>query len=670
MNYSNRLAGETSPYLLQHAHNPVNWFPWGNEAFEIAQKENKLLLISIGYSSCHWCHVMERETFSDKAIADFMNNNYVCVKVDREERPDVDQIYMNAVQIITRRGGWPLNCFALPDGRPVFGGTYFNKENWLNILDSLNTTWKNDKNRVEEVANELSNGIAETDIINIGYKNLDTVKPGTIENYVGKIKRVLDFKNGGTLGAPKFPMPGLIDFLLVYGFHKPDNEILKFVNLTLEKIANGGIYDHIGGGFARYSTDENWDVPHFEKMLYDNAQLISIYSKAYRINPNALYKKVVYETIGFIEQELKSVQGGYYSALDADSGGIEGEFYIWSKSEIEGILGSDAELFCTAYGVSAAGNWNNTNTLRRVASENELKCIFGSSIHHIETILCEAKNKLNRFRLNRTKPALDDKIIVGWNALYISALIEAYITFNENDFLVNAKSLFNYINNYHLDKNRLKRIACKGKVYINGMLDDYALLIQALINLNKVTNDRLALHLAENLSEYVLENLYDSKSDMFFYSPYNSEELIVRKIDLIDGVMPSSNSVMFNNLLQLGVILDKNSYIEMFEKATNHLVEYLNHGSPHVYNWANLALLIVKPRIMLDKIDTGKYKEILKQTVYSNIHVKYSPDKIMHHLDYDEMHICIGNTCQRIVKTPQEISDFINSTRLDSFEEI
>jgi len=373
--FSNRLSKETSPYLLQHANNPVNWYPWGDEALSKAKAENKLVLVSIGYSSCHWCHVMEHEAFSNPTVTEFMNNHFVNIKVDREERPDIDQIYMNAVQIINRSGGWPLNCFTLPNGKPVFGGTYFSSDDWLEILTNLNSTWVNDPTRIVEVAEELSLTIAGSEVVRFKQKT-DNTSSYVLKDYTERLKKLFDTKNGGIIGSPKFPMPGFLDYLLEYALHSPDTNILDFVFLTLDKIAQGGIYDHLAGGFARYSVDENWHIPHFEKMLYDNAQLISLYSKAYRINPNKLYKTAVEDSINFVINEMSASEGGFYSAFDADSSGDEGSYYKWTKQEIEAILKDDAELFSAAFGVTATGNFNNSNVLIRSASDEQLASIF------------------------------------------------------------------------------------------------------------------------------------------------------------------------------------------------------------------------------------------------------------------------------------------------------
>lgn len=643
----NRLGLETSPYLLQHAHNPVNWYPWCDEAFQKAESENKLVLVSIGYSSCHWCHVMEKETFSDVSVADIMNSNYVCIKVDREERPDIDQIYMDAVRIITRSGGWPLNCFALPDGRPVYGGTYFTKDNWISVLESLNATWRNEQQRVVEVAEELSRGVADSEIIK-GKKQQEEIVPAIISDYIVRLKRILDYKNGGIKGAPKFPMPGLLNFLLTYSVHFPDDEVKSFVFDTLERMANGGIYDQLGGGFARYTVDDLWHVPHFEKMLYDNAQLLQLYSRAYRIKPNPLYKKVVYETVNFIESELKSPDGGFYSSLDADSNGAEGDFYTWKKNEVEKILGKDAELFCSAYAISAAGNWENSNVLRRTTSSEDLVAVFGMNSSAIDEVLNNSKQLLLENRSKRLKPNLDDKIIVSWNSLLISALVDCYQTFNEIRFIETTLGCLNYIQKNHIDGDTLKRIACKGRVYIDGMLEDYANLISALIRIQQVTLNDEYINLAGRLTRKVFTDFFDDKSGMFFNATPEQQKIQIRKMDLMDGVMPSSNSVMCRNLIYLSNLNENFEYKGKTDQIISNIVEHLKHGGPYVYEWAYLYFLLLLPRVSLsvgERKDISSVNLINSRIVYPSLFT-FSNQSIIRQVESETVvNLCIGESC-------------------------
>ena len=369
--YTNQLINESSPYLLQHAHNPVNWYPWGKKALEKAKNENKLIIVSIGYAACHWCHVMEHESFEDEEVAQYMNEHFVCIKVDREERPDIDQVYMNAVQLLVGNGGWPLNCITLPDARPIYGGTYFPKKQWIHMLKQLQEFVKENPDKAEEQASAITKGVRSSEIIQLNNEKKKYSKNDLItifNNWKGNI----DFINGGHNGAPKFPLPVGYEFLLHYHYLSKNEDALKAVTTTLDKIADGGIYDQIGGGFARYSTDAIWKVPHFEKMLYDNAQLVSLYSHAYQFTKNKKYKIIISETLDFIKREMTSKEGGFYSSLDADSEGEEGKFYVWTKKEIEKVLGENAPIILDFYNVTNAGNWENSNILYRTISEKEI----------------------------------------------------------------------------------------------------------------------------------------------------------------------------------------------------------------------------------------------------------------------------------------------------------
>lgn len=660
----NRLVREVSPYLLQHAYNPVDWFPWGEEAFAKAKAENKLLLISIGYSSCHWCHVMEHESFSDEKVAKTMNERYVCVKVDREERPDVDQIYMNAVQIITRRGGWPLNCFALPDGRPVYGGTYFPKENWLSILESLDETWKNEPQRIYEVADELAEGIANTEIIrvkaDVSNVNLNVVLAENLNSF----RNQLDFKLGGTLGAPKFPMPGLLKYLLITGQHSQRKDLLAFVDTTLERMANGGIYDHVGGGFFRYSVDEKWFVPHFEKMLYDNAQLIEVYSLAYRLNPNPLYRRVVEETITFVERQLLSSTGGFFSALDADTAGLEGGYYTWGKSEVEQILGYDSELFCVAYGITPTGNWESINILFRSLTNAQLSSLFGLPEGEIDYRLKTSLIKLKNHRDFRVPPLVDDKIITSWNSLMISALSTAYLTFGYDKYLQLALSSANYLIDNHVNDDwTLSRITCKGRVYGTALLDDYAYTINALINLYQITNNTLWNRYAINLAQKTKDIFFDTNSGMFYYTPA-STELITRKMELMDGVMPSASAVMVSNLLALAEHDTSSEYgtiaLQMIANVGNHIKQ----GNVFVHTWALQLLSTILPvaeiKVNGDDLNAAEML-IASKLVYPKIKFLQSTDIPNKYL------LCIGNTCQSPTDNSENIVKWTNAISFEYY---
>ncbi|MCB9002355.1 MAG: thioredoxin domain-containing protein [Bacteroidales bacterium] len=664
-NYSakpNRLVKEVSPYLLQHSYNPVDWYPWGEDAFRKAKEENKLMIISIGYSSCHWCHVMEQQSFTNDEVAKFMNDNYVCVKVDREERPDIDKIYMNAVQIITRQGGWPLNCFALPDGRPVYGGTYFPKDQWLNVLQSLNETWRNDAERVIGVADELEQGIALSEVISVKSPFNEVNYADVLGSYFEKIKHALDVKYGGTLGAPKFPMPGLLNFLLVFGKHFPNDYALDFVDTTLHRLANGGIFDHVGGGFFRYSVDDVWHVPHFEKMLYDNAQLIQTFSLAYRINPSETYRRAVYKTVRFLQNELKSPKGAFYSALDADSGGNEGAFYTWKKEELDDLLGYDSEIFSAAYGVTPAGNWQGTNVLRYCATDEQLSDIFDMPPQEVCYRLERSLEKLADYRQKRMPPLFDDKIITSWNAMVVSALVDAFFTFNDSAFLEQAEETMDYLMRAHFSDNKLKRIACKGKVYGDALLDDYAFTIEALLKLYSVSKNSKWNEWALQLTQTVISDFWDESVGMFYYTTA-SNELFVRKMELVDGVIPSATSVMAKNLIVLGMSGEnETTFTSISKQIFANILSSLKNGSVYMYSWADFAMYFsLSPmNISFNNDSLPKIVQSIKsKTVYPLLFFKRNEK-----LEKGSFQICHKSTCALPVNSVDDVVERISKSMI------
>lgn len=436
--YTNELIHETSPYLLQHAHNPVNWVPWSESVFEQAKAENKLVLISVGYSACHWCHVMEHESFEDEEVAALMNKFFINVKVDREERPDVDQVYMTAVQLMTQQGGWPLNCFTTPDGRPIHGGTYFPKDQWMHILRSLQYTFTNEPGKVEEYAKNVHEGVVASELIDAPQK-MEDFSETKLTELVQRWSRSFDRQEGGNSRAPKFPLPSNLEFLLDYGIRTDHESVLKHVELTLDKMAMGGIYDQIGGGFARYSVDMLWKVPHFEKMLYDNGQLLNVYSKAYRALKKPLYKRIVDQTIMWLEREMMDGSGAFYSALDADSEGVEGKFYVWKEDELEEVLGADFAWVKDFYEVNQRGYWEEENyILLRTKSDMEFARSQGWSSEEFEQKIKVVNQQLLDHRSHRIRPGLDDKCLTSWNAMTIKGLCEAYKVFGEEEYLLLA----------------------------------------------------------------------------------------------------------------------------------------------------------------------------------------------------------------------------------------
>ncbi len=627
--YTNDLIYETSPYLLQHAHNPVNWHAWNKETLELAKKENKLLLISIGYAACHWCHVMEHESFEDSTVAVIMNEHFINVKVDREERPDVDQIYMNAVQLITGRGGWPLNAIALPDGRPFWGGTYFPKDNWVKILHQIADLYKNDPKKAEEYAQKLTEGIQQSDIIILKTEEA-SFKLSELDLAVKNWLPTMDLKNGGRTGAPKFPMPNNIQFLLRYGIQKNDSQIKDYVKTTLTKMAYGGMNDQIGGGFARYSVDDRWHIPHFEKMLYDNAQLISLYANAHQATKNPLYKQVVFETTQFIERELYHEEGAFYSSLDADSLTEneeleEGAYYVWTKEELQKIIGSDFELFAKYYNVNLYGKWEKDKyNLIRNSSDKDFSKKNNITEEDLSQKIISWKKVLLKEREKRNKPRLDDKILTSWNALMLKAYVNAYTVFNEEHFLKVALKNAYFISNKQIKEDGgLYRNFKNGKSNIEAYLEDYATTIDAFISLYEATFDENWLMQAKQLTDYCFDHFYDDNSKMFFFTSDKDIELISRKIEIDDNVIPSSNSIMANNLFKLGHYYENKMYSSNAKIMLNNIKDNIVTYAAGASNWLNLYTNYLGEYYEI-AISGNKAKEKLKE-----INKNYIPNKLL-----------------------------------------
>ena len=591
----NRLANSASPYLLQHANNPVDWYPWVAEALQKAKDENKLILVSIGYSACHWCHVMEHESFEDEQVAAVMNEYFVCIKVDREERPDVDQIYMSAVQLMTGRGGWPLNCICLPDQRPIYGGTYFRKNDWVSLLFNLADFYKQKPKEAEEYAVKLTNGIRQYESVKFIDSQPEYTKED-LETILKNWERYFDRVEGGIGNAPKFPMPNNWQFLMRYAFLMQDDDVAQQVKLTLHKMAFGGIYDHIGGGFARYSVDEHWHVPHFEKMLYDNAQLVALYSEAAVWRYDPLYLQIVDETILFVKRELTSPEGGFYSALDADSEGVEGKFYTFTKDEIEKILGPDADLFCIYYHVTDDGNWEEeeTNVFFRKEADQQLAEKLGLSEIDLVSKINILRDKVLEERSKRVRPGLDNKILTSWNGLMLKGLCEAYRVFHKPEYLELALQNAQFITDNMINADgRINRIYNKKNQHGStpvAFLDDYANLIDAFIALYEVTFDEDWLQKAKALTDRAIKHYYDNETGVFYFTAADDEQLIARKSEIMDSVIPASNSAMANNLKTLGLLFDNEYYAEISAQLLRNVVGQIAKYGSSYSNWCSLLL--------------------------------------------------------------------------------
>jgi len=609
--YTNSLEHASSPYLQQHAHNPVNWMTWSDEAFEKARNENKLIFISVGYSACHWCHVMEHQTFEDEEAAEYINEHFISIKVDREERPDVDAVYMHAVQIMTGRGGWPLNCIALADGRPIFGGTYFPKKTFIDRLQSIVALKNSKPEKLEEYADNLSQGVIGADLISapIDGKASDfaggpwsraqcNISGSSLDNQVDNWRRSWDRKMGLSQGSPKFPLPTNLDFLLHYGFTRGDQNALSQVRLTLDAMARGGIYDQIGGGFARYSTDTDWKVPHFEKMLYDNAQLLTTYSNAWNLFHTVRYKEIVLGTIDFIIRELDDPSGGFRSALDADSEGVEGKYYVWTSEELKSILSPEDFLIAsTVYDIDKRSLWeHDNNVLMRWETEGVLASDLGLSPSGLSEKIVAINSILSVRRDSRIKPGLDDKVLTSWTALTVSGLCSAYKAFNDPTHLQRAERALNFIldDARKSDGSLYHVYHAKGGHHISGFLEDYAFTIAACIDMYEVTFDPKWLTEARDLLNISFDKFYDVEKGTFWFTSSEDSGLFARKQENDDSVIPSSNSTMASNLLKLGRHFSRLDWIERCDRMLLAAWED-SHNIRRATGWAEVLLMRSSP---------------------------------------------------------------------------
>ncbi len=646
----NQLQYETSPYLLQHAENPVDWYPWGEEALTKAVQEDKPILVSIGYSACHWCHVMERESFEKEGVARVMNERFVCIKVDREERPDVDAIYMDAVQAMGVQGGWPLNVFLMPDAKPFYGVTYLPTQNWVNLLASIRSAFDEHRDDLIKSAEGFATELNLTDAERYGLTQNDPLfAPETLGELYRKVAVKADDEKGGMRRAPKFPMPAIWRFLLRYygatasgrpertgsdadapGVPSADRALLQ-VKITLDRMALGGIYDQLGGGFARYSTDADWFAPHFEKMLYDNGQLLTLYAEAYSLTKSPLYKRVVYQTIGFAQRELLSPEGGFYSALDADSEGVEGKFYTFTTPELREILGDDYDWFADLYNLTDEGNWEHSrNILHRTESDEAFAERMGWSGADLSVRLDATHTRLMRVRNERIRPGLDDKILCSWNGLMLKGLATAYRVFGEPEFLTLALRLAYFLLKKMRDSRnngRLWHTYKLGRARQIGFLDDYAAVIDGLLGLYQATFTESWLTEADQLTQYVLTNFADAAVDdltgpepMFFFTDKNSEELIARRKELFDNVIPSSNSMMAENLYTLSLLVDRPDYAGRADQMLGRVQPLVQQNADYLANWAAQFALRARPtaEIAIVGPEAGQIRAELDAEFYPN----------------------------------------------------
>lgn len=609
----NQLQNETSPYLLQHKNNPVDWYPFGKEALKIAHHENKLVLVSVGYAACHWCHVMEHESFEDEKVAKVMNEHFISIKVDREERPDIDQIYMNCAMITTGHGGWPLNVLCLPDGKPFFAGTYFPKDKWINALLYFADIYKKEPQKIIDQATRITQGLQEIDLIPLN-QNERTIDKRYLEIIWENWKDKLDYDFGGRKGAPKFMMPNTLEFLFRLQHQIDDNSVATYLKTTLKKMAFGGLYDVIGGGFARYSVDAFWKVPHFEKMLYDNAQLLTVYAHGYQLTKRPMYKSVIEKTIGWIDREMTDKKGGIYASLDADSEGVEGKFYCWYYDELKEILGTDFDFIKDVYNIEKEGNFEHEMNVLFRTNDHEYFMekygitneIFQEKLNTIHQLLFEKRNA-------KIRPNLDDKILTEWNALFIKGLADCYQAIGDENYLNKAISITEFIlqhckqDDYRLNRNYKNSIS-----NINAFLPDYAYFMDSLMALYSITMNEQYLNDALHFMEYAIAHFYDKTSGMFYFTSDIDEKLVARSMESSDNVIPSSNSAMAKNLLLLSKFFDMPEYEKMASTMLNNVLDDVLKNPPFYSNWA--ILLDMNLYHQTELIIIGKdAKQILQQ---------------------------------------------------------
>jgi hypothetical protein len=667
--YTNELIKESSPYLRQHAHNPVHWIPWSDDLFKRAKRENKPVLISVGYSACHWCHVMEHECFEDEEVAALMNKHFINVKVDREERPDVDQVYMTAVQLMTQRGGWPLNCFTLPDGRPIYGGTYFPKDQWVHILRSLDHTFRTDLDKAVSYAEKLHEGIVLHELIDEPVKNEDLTQE-KLHELVLRWSRSFDISEGGDARAPKFPLPSNYQFLLHYGVRFDHEKTLLHVELTLDKMAMGGIYDQIGGGFTRYSVDMLWKVPHFEKMLYDNGQLISLYANAFRHFKKPLYKRTVYQTVEWLQREMLSKDGAFYSALDADSEGEEGKFYCWNPSEMSTVLSKEDQWVLEFYNINQRGYWEDEKYIPlRTSSDVEVMRKKGWDEEELEKQIKRINGILLDERSHRIRPGLDTKRLTSWNAMVITGLCDAYGAFGDEEFLHLALKNARWIVSERIHNGKLLRSAGSEEKHIEGFLEDYAHVIEAFIHLYSITFDRSWLDLAMDLSETVRSEFQDAHSKMCYFTAANST-LIARKMDLNDNVLPSGNSLMATNFYRLGELFHKEEYTQDAKQMLMNIHDGMEQYGSGYSGWGSLLMQFTCPSFQLaivgsdvQEMHQALLKDYLPHAIFCgglDLSIPVLQDKSI--MDKTMVYVCTDGACLMPTSKLDEVRKQLSNT--------
>ena len=621
---TNKLINESSPYLLQHADNPVNWYPWGSEALDLSKNENKPIFLSIGYSACHWCHVMEKESFENNKVANILNEHFISIKVDREERPDIDSIYMNAVQSMGINGGWPLSVFLTPECMPFYAGTYFPTNDrhgmpgFINILENIQKIYNSEFEKVNSIAKNVTEHLQHDDNNTNGLIN-----EGILHNAFEILKNNFDDENGGFGTFPKFPQAMIYEFLLQYYSKYENTEALDMVEFTLSKIANGGIFDQIGGGFHRYSTDQKWLIPHFEKMLYDNALLVKLYLHLYQITGNSIFKNIIDKTLNFIENEMLDKNGGFYSSIDADTNNIEGEYFVWTKKELTNIFdNNDLNLICDFFGIKENGNFEGSNVLHLPINEKEFLEKHNIKSSKIESLI----QKLIHERNKRTKPNLDTKILTSWNGLMLGAFAEAGVVLNNNHYTeianINAKYIINIYKNHGmlLRDNNSKNAS-------RGFLEDYAYFIDGLLKLHESNLNKEILNNALEITEDMKNLFWDNSSNSLYDTSIYHEKLIKRPKDLYDNAVPSPNSVSAQILMKLSIITNNDEYKNISDQLIKSSINLMNKFPNASGNWlCNLSYLLstVKEIVVVGDPYDEELVELKLQ-----IHKTFIPNKIV-----------------------------------------
>jgi len=671
----NRLANETSPYLLQHANNPVDWYPWGEEALQRSKNEDKPILLSIGYSACHWCHVMERESFEDEATALLMNEYFVSIKVDREERPDLDAVYMEAVQMLTGSGGWPMTVFLTPEGKPFYGGTYFppvdrfNMPGFPRLLESVARSYRDSRSEIDRVTNQITEQLGRTGQIP---KGDSPVTVETLHQAYTVLATNFDYQNGGHGTAPKFPQAMNLEVLLRYYRHGYNDRALEMVDLTLEKMARGGIYDQIAGGFARYSTDAYWLVPHFEKMLYDNALLSRLYLHAHQATGRGMYRRIAEETLDYILREMTGPEGGFYSATDADSEGEEGKFFVWTPAEIETVLGDDAGIFSGFFGVTQAGNFEGNNILNIKQKASDYARQQGIALERLVDVVERGKNSLLTEREKRVHPLLDDKVLASWNGMMLRSFSEAGSALSREDYLDAAIKNASFLLETMRPHGKLLRTYRAGQAKLSGFLEDYSFVADGLLALYEATFNQRWLAASVDLADRMIQLFWDDGVGGFYDTSIEHDQLVVRPRDVLDNAQPCGGSVATEVLLKLAVITGNEEYRVKAATPLRTLKELMGRAPAGTGQWlAALDFYVSTPKevVIIGPREDSKTAALL-QTVNGNFH----PNKVLVGAENEGEHglpllesrgmingeptayVCENYTCQLPVTTPEELS--------------